>query len=238
MLAPLSGMTPHTATLEPQVLPGTSGKTRNRVQMLLACGVIYAVIYVVANDVIAASLYPGYSRVTQAVSELSATGAPTRMFLLATLPICSALMIAFGIGVLRAARGRRALRVAGWAVIAHGVSNWLWLPFPMTSREQMIAGASMPANDVGHIAMTVLTVSLILTQLTASAIALGTRFRIFAVAMALTILGFGALTGRSAADVASGDTPWMGLYERILMGAWLLWLVVFSIAMSRRWKKA
>ena len=48
-------------------------------QALLACGIVYALLYVIVNDVIAATLYDGYSRMSQAVSELSATGAPTRI---------------------------------------------------------------------------------------------------------------------------------------------------------------
>jgi hypothetical protein len=47
-------------------------------QALLACGIVYALLYVIVNDVIAATLYDGYSRRSQAVSELSATGARYR----------------------------------------------------------------------------------------------------------------------------------------------------------------
>lgn len=57
---------------------GTAARDRiTLVQGLLLCGVAYAVTYVVANDAIAATFYSGYSRTSQAVSELSATGAPT-----------------------------------------------------------------------------------------------------------------------------------------------------------------
>jgi hypothetical protein len=79
------------------------------VQALVACGVLYALTYVIFNDVIAATSYYGYSRMSQAVSELSASGAPTRTFLVAMLPIGTALLIAFGIGGWKSARGKRAL---------------------------------------------------------------------------------------------------------------------------------
>ena len=58
----------------------------NLVRALLACGVGYSLLYVVQNDVVAASRYEGYSRMSQAISELSAKGAPTRRFLSAMLP--------------------------------------------------------------------------------------------------------------------------------------------------------
>ena len=48
----------------------------NLVRVLLACGVAYSLLYVVENDVIAATRYEGYSRMSQAISELSAKGGP------------------------------------------------------------------------------------------------------------------------------------------------------------------
>jgi hypothetical protein len=74
-------------------------------QILLACGVLYAVLYVAANDVVAAGLYEGYDPVSQAISELSATGSPAKAFLAAIFPIWPVLMIAFGIGVRRRPAG-------------------------------------------------------------------------------------------------------------------------------------
>lgn len=40
---------------------------------LLASGLLYAALYPIVNDLIAATLYDGYSRMDQAVSELSGT---------------------------------------------------------------------------------------------------------------------------------------------------------------------
>jgi len=90
-------------------------------RVLLACGVLYPLVYAVANAVVAATRYEGYSRTSQAVSELSASGAPTRPFLTVMLPIFSVLMIAFGIGVWRSAHGKRALRVTGGLLVADGI---------------------------------------------------------------------------------------------------------------------
>ena len=206
--------------------------------VLLASGVLYALAYAVVNDLVAATLYDGYSRMSQAVSELSATGAPTRSFLTAMLPLFTALMIAFGIGVWRSARGRRALRVTGGLLVAHGVSFSLWLLAPMSSREDMVEG-TMPANDLGHIVLTVVTILLILGEIGFGAAALGARFRRYSLATAATVLVFGALTGVEAAKVPAGDpTPWMGLVERISIGAWLLWIAVLAVALLRRRRDA
>ncbi len=217
---------PEHSTVE--VESSTSRGTLRKV--LLACGVAYSLSYVVANDVIAVARYQGYSRVSQAVSELSATGAPTRTFLMAMLPVWTGLMIAFGVGVWMSADGRRAIRVLGVLLMAQGVTAILWLPFPMTSRADMVKGATT-ANDTGHLVLTGVTVVLILAQLAFGAAALGTRFRIYSVITAVTVLVAGGLTGTQATKVADGAaTPWMGLSERINIGAWLLWLVVLAVA--------
>ena len=62
------------------------------------------------RDVVAATLYSGYSRMSQAVSELSATGAPTRPFLSAVGPVFTLLQIGLGVGMWRSARGTRPIR--------------------------------------------------------------------------------------------------------------------------------
>lgn len=211
--------------------PPAAGARLTRI--LVACGLVYSVTYAMANDVVAAWTYDGYSRMSQAVSELSATGAPTRTFLVALLPVWTALMVAFGIGVRRAARGNRPLRVTGGLLIAFGITGVLWLPFPMTSREDMISGTT-PGNDVGHIVLTVVTVVLILSQLAFGSAAFGRWFRLYSLATAATVLVFGSLTGREAPKVPDGDpTPWMGLYERINIWAWLLWIAVLAAMVLR-----
>jgi hypothetical protein len=203
-------------------------------RLLLGCGIAYAVLYATVPDLAGAIAYPGYSMRSQAPSELSAIGAPTRGFLTATLPVFAVLMMAFGVGVWRAASGRRSLRVTGALLFAFGATSPLWLLFPMTSREDMVAG-TMPTNDAGHLAMAALTVAFIVAQLVSGAIALGTRFRIYSAISLATVLAFGAATSSEAAKLPDGDpTPWMGLFERINIWAWLLWMTVLAVTLLRR----
>jgi hypothetical protein len=197
---------------------------------LLACGVLYALLYAVANDVVAASRYAGYSRMAQAVSELSAVGAPTRAFLTGMLPVWAALLVAFGVGVWMSAGERRALHVTGGSLMAAGIVGLLWARFPMTSRADMVQAAVIPINDAGHIALTAVTGLLILAMTLFSAWAFGRGFRFYSLATAAVVLIFGGLTGVQATKLATGEpTPWLGLFERVSIGAWLLWLVVLAV---------
>jgi hypothetical protein len=201
--------------------------------VLLACGVLYPLVYAVANDVVAATRYEGYSRMSQAVSELSASGAPTRPFLTAMLPIFSALMIAFGIGVWQSADGDRALRVTGGLLVAHGITAPLWLLAPMSQREEIAIGGGT-VSDTMHIVLSAVTVLLILSQIGFGAAALGKRFRLYSILTAAAVLVAGALTGMQSSKIETGEpTPLLGLAERISIGAWLLWVAVLAVALLR-----
>jgi hypothetical protein len=208
------------------------GRVRVR-KFLLACGVAYSLSYVIANDVVAAAWYDGYNRVDQAISELSAKGASPRPFLVAMLPVWTALMIAFGIGVWKSAHGRRGLRVAGALLVAHGVVAVSWLWFPMTARADMV-GRGTGANDAGHLVLTALTLVFILSELGFAAASLGRRFRLYSLVTAVIVLAFGSLVGTQSPNLQDGKpTAWMGLFERVCVGAWLLWLVVLAVTLTR-----
>jgi hypothetical protein len=200
---------------------------------LLACGVLYALLYAFITDVVAAELYAGYSRSSQAISELSATGSPTRALLTAMGPLFTALQAAFGIGVWKSAWGERSVRATGGLLVAHAATFPLWVLAPMTSRAEI--GASMPLNDIAHITLSAVAILFILLQIGFGAQVFGTRFRLYSLSSAVTVLVFGALTGMQAPAVAAGEpTPWIGLFERISFAAWLLWLAVLAVALLRR----
>ena len=202
-------------------------------KVLLTCGIAYGVLYVVANDVVAATIFDGYSRVDQAISELSGTDAASRPFLTAILPLFTLVVIGFGTGVWKAAQQSRALRVTGAILVAQGIMFPLWLLFPMTSRAQMVQETTA-ANDVGHLILGALAILFIIAEMGFSAAVFGKRFRLFSVAMAVTVLVFGAVTGMLSSDITAGDpTPWMGIVERISYGAWLLWMGVLAVVLLR-----
>jgi hypothetical membrane protein len=94
---------------------------------LLVCGILSSVLYAIAN-IVTAMLYEGYNPASQAVSELSAIGAPTRSLWTSLLLVYSLLLIAFGCGVWQSAAGDRPLRVVGSLFIANAVIGLFWPP--------------------------------------------------------------------------------------------------------------
>jgi hypothetical protein len=59
---------------------------------------------------------------------------------------------------------------------------------------------------------------------------MSTPFRIYTGVSAIFLLLFGTLTSLAAPNLASHlPTPWIGVYERINIGVFLLWVVVLGI---------
>jgi hypothetical protein len=66
------------------------------------------------------------------------------------------------------------------------------------------------------------------------AIELGWFFRVYSLLTLATALVFGRLSAQVDQVEAGDPTPYMGLLERIGIGAWLLWLAVASVVLLRR----
>jgi len=179
-------------------------------------------------NVIGALQFEGYSSFSQTVSELSAIGAPSRPLLVRLGILYDALLIAFGLGVWASAGGagaKRALRVAGCLLIALGSIGPAWPPMHLR-------GEGFTLTDTLHIAFSIAAVLLMMAAIGFAAIALGNRFRYYSIATIMLLLVFGALTGLSGARIAANQpTPWVGVWERINIAGFLLWVVVLAIAL-------
>jgi heme A synthase len=103
----------------------------------------------------------------------------------------------------------------------------------MHQREALAAGDGT-LTDMMHIVFSMVTVLLMLLAIGFGAAALGKRFRLYSIATIVLLLVFGALTGVDAPEVAANEpTPWIGVWERLQIGVYLLWVVVLTIALLR-----
>jgi hypothetical protein len=60
------------------------------------------------------------------------------------------------------------------------------------------------------------------------------RFRLYSVATMVILVAAGAVTSLDASRVnADLPTPWIGLWERVNIGVWLLWVVALAIAVAQ-----
>jgi hypothetical protein len=69
--------------------------------------------------------------------------------------------------------------------------------------------------------------------------ALGKRFRWYSLATLATLVACGAMTFREAPSVAANlPTPWIGVFERIDVGGYLVWVAVLAAALYDRQRVA
>ena len=199
---------------------------------LMMCGVLSSLLYVAMN-IVAAILYDGYNSVTQTVSELSAIGAPTRILWLWSGLLYELLIIVFGWGVWQSARDNRPLRIAGALLLAYGIFGLFWPFAPMHQREVLVAGGAT-ISDTLHIVFSIIEVPLMMFAIGFAAAALSKRFAIYSMVTLLIMVVFGALTGIDGPKIAKNlPTPWIGVWERILISAFLLWIIVLAIVLLK-----
>jgi multimeric flavodoxin WrbA len=203
-------------------------------RVLLACGALSTVLYVAMN-VFVPMQWESYSSVSQTISELSAIGAPTRSLWIPFGALYAVLVTAFGWGVWTTARGNRPLRVVGVLMLVYGLSGFAWFFAPMHLR-----GNTATLTDVMHLVLGGATSLLYMLALGFGAAALGKRFRLYSLATMAVLVMTGILTGLEAPGIGQNlPTPWIGVWERMSLGAAMLWLAVLSVALLRaRWEAA
>lgn len=194
---------------------------------LLWAGIASVALYVI-GDLVAGLLYGGYSFRDQAISELAAFGSPVRPLMVTVILLHNALLVAFGVGVWRAA-ARRSLRWTGLSLVAISVSG---IPthtvFAMSSR-WMEAGF----NDTMHQVFTAVFTLLVVVAIVLSAIAYPGWFRRFSVGMLVVLAGFGAASAVAIQGIEENTTAWAGGFERINAYAYFAWLMAVAVVLLR-----
>jgi len=204
-----------------------------RRRLLLYCGVTASLLYIAMN-IFTPFLYEGYNWVTQTVSELSAIDAPTRPLWVVFGTVYTLLIAAFGWGVLKSAGLRRSLTIVGILLIINGLFGLTWTP--MHQREVLAADGGT-FTDSWHIVMSVITVLLMFLAIGVGAAALGKGFRIYSITTLLIFIVFGFLTFSEAPNINKNlTTPFIGLWERINIAAFMVWLLVFALILLRKKK--
>jgi hypothetical protein len=198
-------------------------------KVLLVCGILSSLLYV-ATVVLAPTRWEGYSSTSQTVSELIAIDAPTRPLVVPLFITYSLLVIAFGLGVWGSAGRKRALRVAAVGLVGKEVLGLVvTLFFPIHLR-----GVEGTLSDTMHGILTFVGVLFMLLAIRFRAAAFGKWFRLYSIATFLMLIVGGVLTGLDQPRLEPNlPTPWMGVWERFNIYAYMLWVVVLAIALLR-----
>ena len=196
---------------------------------LLICGILSSLLYV-ATDILAVMQWKEYGYTSQTVSELIAINAPTRSFVVPLFVTYSLLVYAFGAGVWRSVGRLRVLRLAALGLVGKEVLGLVvTLFFPIHLR-----GIEVTLTDTMHGALTMAGNLFMLLAIGCGAAAFGKRFRIYSIMTGVSLVVFGVLTGLAIPRLSANlPTPWIGVWERINIFAYMLWVVVLAVILLR-----
>lgn len=198
-------------------------------KIMLICGILSSLLYI-ATDVLAATLWEDYSPVSQTVSELIAINAPTRPLVVPLFVAYSLLVYAFGLGAWRSSGRNRALRFTGGLLIGKEILGLVvTIFFPIHLR-----GVEGTSVDTMHGILTGVGVLFILLAIGFGATPFGPRFRLYSIVTIVMLVVFGLLTGVDAPRIgADQSTPWMGVFERVAISGFLIWVMALAITLLR-----
>jgi hypothetical membrane protein len=198
---------------------------RRALRLASVCGIAAVGIYV-GTTILGGLLDPGYSQSGRTISELTAAGAPDRAFLAVLYVGYNVLIAAFGYAVHRIAPQERRLRIGMYLLIAGGIAGVGLVTVLPTD------AAGQPLTTIGSAHIAVAGAAALLTVATTFVMALGFRrveaLRLLvrgSIAAGIAIVVSGPL---SAFAVASGN-PYAGVFERITIGLFLLWVWGISV---------
>lgn len=198
------------------------------IKMLLVFGILSSLLYV-GTDILASLQYVGYSYLNQVFSELQATGAPTRQFVVVMMSVYNALTVLFAIGIMMADKRKRAF-MTGLMLIVYAVSGEATtLFFAMNMR-----GVPATYNDTAHQILTIVFVVCMLLYIVFSFRLFDGKFFHYSIATIAVVVLFGTLAGLYGPRLAANEpTPWIGIMERVNIYACLAWIIVLAIKSLR-----
>jgi hypothetical protein len=213
------------------VFPFAGENTKMVRNSLLSCGIL-AMLWYVAINIIVPVRDPGYDIASQTVSELSAIGATTRSLWVILCIFYSLLFMAFGWGTWLSANGNPKLRFVAAVILFDALIGFFWPP--MHQREIIAAGGGT-ISDTMHLVWAFVHLLLMLLMIGFGAASFGKAFRLFSAGIVVVFIVFGVLTSKESAGLGTGvPTPHIGTWERINIGAYMLWIIVFAIVLMIR----
>jgi len=201
---------------------------------LLICGLLAPLVYVGAV-ILGGLLRPGYSHVAHAISELIAVGAPNTTLLNPLFTLYDILLAAFGVGLLLTVRahpeqrGTRSGSLGAFALIVSGLIGVLMnMFFP-----QDPGGPPVTLTGTVHVVL-------------AGVLSLGTMLAILCTGLwlrqapgsraywrySLASLAAIFISGGLGAAAIATSSPYLGLVERVAIGAFIQWVFVMALKLA------
>ncbi len=203
---------------------------RNKIFFL--SGMLAPVVYVVA--VIAGGVRrPGYSHISQFVSELLEAGAPNKSLLNPLFALYNLLTIAFGIGLfvkirdVNQSKGKKSGLLGALVLVAEGIFGFLTVFFPQDRRNAPVTSTGITHIVLAGLSSLTTLLSMMLMGFWFRAIPRLRGYGIYSFISAMVVF----ISGGAAAYTGARLSPILGLMERITIGGFLQWLFVIAAKM-------
>lgn len=192
-------------------------------QFLLSCGILASLLYL-GTDLLASRLLKGYSFTAQSMSELSATGSPTRSVVVPLTLIASILLISFGIGVFRATGQALLPKVVSGLIIGNAIAGLVGtIFFPTRFGER-------PSFGSANVIIMFLSVVFFILAMVFGVVAFKSWFRILSLLIPTSYIILAALRLTSASASSGGKAVTLiGAQERTMGYSFLLWVLALAI---------
>lgn len=188
--------------------------------LLRHCGNLAVIIYV--TTVIAGGLlFPHYSHFSDAISELTGSHSPIRNVLNPFFLIYNVFLALFAYGLFNTWIDKRTKAAAMLIMVTAVASIFMWR-FPMDSK-----GYTVTSDGIIHIVLA--SIESVCTILATILAGLGVRRYSKRIALASFLLSLIiAVTGISAGILTAQNSPISGLFERVTIGTFLLWVLLVA----------
>jgi hypothetical protein len=208
-------------------------------RFFLACGTAAPLIFLGAL-LFGSAFYPGYSPLFQAVSELIAAGAPTKIALDLIFSLCSLLIALFSFGIylnVNRAHGREArlaARLGSITLAAISLLGILILIFPMDPAGSNAALSDYSLRGKIHVALASLMSAGSLPAVLLIGFWLSRQPSFTGLARySFITAGFLFAAGIITAAIYFGNQLWLGAFERLTFAIFLQWLLGTAWTLSR-----
>lgn len=208
-------------------MESTGGLSHLIQKLLLICG-IAAPLLTLLIDRLAGRIFEGYSFTVQSMSELSASGSPTRNFVVSVTVVTTALMLAFGVGIWRTADQILLQKIVSALVIGNAVTGLIaTLFFPTDIGVRPIFGST------GVLIMFLSVVCFVLAMVV-GAFAYTDWVRILSIGIPVSYVLLAIWRFATDRSSPGNRSILVGAQERTMSYSFLIWVLALAIYLLLR----
>jgi hypothetical membrane protein len=199
---------------------------RSGLTVLALCGIVAPVVFVLLV-IVAGTFYPGYSHITQAISELGGVGAPNPLIQNTNFFVVGVLIVAFALGLRRNLTGAGRSALGATLVAAFGFVLVVHAVVPCDVGCEFVSPAGATHNITGLAGfLSVIAGILLLSRV----FALDPDWRSYRGYSVLTaVVGLASLVSWIALAKAARIEVMNGSLQRVFAGTILLWVEVVAV---------